>query len=90
MSLDERPSRPRVWHAFLRPVPIGAAVLVAVSLLAALFAEQLSALSGNDPLTYHPEALGPDTAPVGALGGGSAQHWFGVEPGAPAGTSSRS
>lgn len=81
VALDERPSRPRVWRAFLRPVPITAAALVAVSLLAAVFAEKLSALSGNDPFTYHPEALGPDTAPLGALGGVSAQHWFGVEPG---------
>ena len=76
-----------MWHAFLRPVPIGAAVLVAVSLLAALFAEQLSALSGND---FHlsPEALG-DTAPVGALGGGAHSTGSAWSPGRVA-TSSRS
>lgn len=81
VSLDDRTARPAVWRAFLRPVPAAAAVVVAVSLLAAVFAPQLSALSGNDPFTYHPEALGPDTAPLGAFGGVSADHWFGVEPG---------
>ena len=81
VSVGERPTRPRVWRAFLRPVPLAAAILVTASLLAAVFAPQLSALSGNDPFTYHPETLGPDTSPEGALGGVSAQHWFGVEPG---------
>ena len=81
VSVEERPTRPRVWRAFLRPVPLAAAILVTASLLAAVFAPQLSALSGNDPFTYHPETLGPDTSPEGALGGVSAQHWFGVEPG---------
>ncbi len=81
MSRDERPSRVPVWRAFLRPVPATAALIVAVSLLAAVFAPQLSALSGNDPFTYHADTLGPDTAPLGVLGGVSGEHWFGVEPG---------
>ena len=81
VSLDDRTARTPVWRAFLRPVPAAAAVVVAASVLAAVFAPQLSALSDNDPFTYHPEALGPDTAPLGAFGGVSADHWFGVEPG---------
>lgn len=80
-STDERPSRAPVWRSFLRPVPATAAVVVVISLLSAVFASQLSALSGNDPFTYHADALGPDTSPVGFFGGISAEHWFGVEPG---------
>lgn len=80
-SLDERPARRSVGRAFLRPLPLAAAVVVLVSVLAALLAPQLAALSGNDPFTYHADALGPDTAPAGALGGVSGDHWFGVEPG---------
>lgn len=80
-STDERPSRAPVWRSFLRPVPATAAVVVVLSLLSAIFASQLSALSGNDPFTYHADALGPDTSPTGFFGGVSAEHWFGVEPG---------
>lgn len=80
-STDERPSRAPVWRSFLRPVPATAAVVVVISLLSAIFASQLSALSGNDPFTYHADALGPDTSPEGFFGGISAEHWFGVEPG---------
>ena len=68
-STDERPSRAPVWRSFLRPVPATAAVVVVVSLLSAIFASQLSALSGNDPFTYHADALGPDTSPTGFFGG---------------------
>ena len=80
-SAEERPSRAPVWRSFLRPLPLAAGIVVVVSLLAALFASQLAALSGNDPFTYHADALGPDTSPKGAFGGVSAEHWFGVEPG---------
>ncbi|MGY5765020.1 ABC transporter permease [Brachybacterium sp. DNPG3] len=80
-SLEERPPRASVRRAFLRPLPLAAGIVVAVSLLSALFAPQLSALSGNDPFTYNADALGPDTSPLGVLGGVSAEHWFGVEPG---------
>lgn len=89
-ALDERPPsdapaaparRGRVRAAFLRPLPLAALVIVAASILGALLAPQLSALTGNDPYTYHAGALGQDTAPLGPFGGVSAQHWFGVEPG---------
>lgn len=77
---EDRPARPSLWRAFLRPVPLAAAAIVLISVLAALFAPQITALSGNDPFSYDPDALGADTAPLGAFGGVSAEHWFGVEP----------
>lgn len=80
-SLEDRPARAHLGRAFLRPLPLAAAIVVLLSVLAALLAPQLSALSGNDPSTYNADALGPDTAPLGPLGGVSAEHWFGVEPG---------
>jgi peptide/nickel transport system permease protein len=54
--------------------------IVAVFVLAAIFAPALAALEGQDPYTYHLDALGPDSAPLGFGGGISAEHWFGVEP----------
>lgn len=78
---EDRPVRAPLRHAFLRPVPLVAAVIVVGSLLTALFAPQIAGLSGNDPFTFHPEALKPDTTPEGSFGGVSAEHWFGVEPG---------
>jgi peptide/nickel transport system permease protein len=80
-TLEDRPRRAPVWRAFLRPLPLAAGIVVLASILAALFAPQLAALSGNDPFTYHADALGPDTSPDGILGGVSSEHWFGVEPG---------
>jgi len=78
---EEPPRRRSLGHAFLRPLPLAAGIVVVISLLAALFAPQLAALSGNDPFTYNVDALAPDTSPAGPLGGVSAEHWFGVEPG---------
>lgn len=80
-SDDDHVRRAPVWRAFLKPLPLAAGIVVVLGVLGAVFAPQLSALSGNDPYTYHSEALGPDTAPTGRLGGISAQHWLGVEPG---------
>ena len=57
----------------------GAAVAVAF-ILAAVFAPQLSAISHNNPYTYHLAALTGDGVPKGSLGGASGSHWFGVEP----------
>jgi len=55
-------------------------VVVLLAVLAALAAPWFAALGGNDPFTYHSDALGPDGSPLGAFGGVSARHWFGVEP----------
>ncbi|WP_432789146.1 ABC transporter permease [Brevibacterium sp. K11IcPPYGO002] len=76
-----RARRSSVWTRLRRsrPAVIGL-VLVIVFVALALLAPLFSAITGNSPYAYHPDALGPDTAPVGPLGGISAQHWFGVEP----------
>jgi len=80
-AYEERPARPGVARAFLKPLPLAAAVIVVLSVLGAVLAPQLAALSGNDPFSYDPDALAPDTSPAGRFGGVSAEHWFGVEPG---------
>ena len=57
-------------------------VLVALLILIAVTAPLLVKLSGQDAYTYHIDLLDParGNAPKGALGGVSADHWFGVEP----------
>lgn len=57
----------------------GAAVAMAFVLLAVL-APALSAITGNDPYTYHLNLLAGSGLPKGSLGGVSASHWLGVEP----------
>jgi peptide/nickel transport system permease protein len=44
-------------------------------------ADLLTAIEGDDPYTYHNDALDPATGtPAGSFGGVGADHWFGVEP----------
>jgi peptide/nickel transport system permease protein len=65
-----------------RPAAVVAGCAVLLLVLVALLAPLLTALEGQDPTTYHPQAV--DSArggvPVGPLGGLSADHWLGVEP----------
>jgi peptide/nickel transport system permease protein len=71
----------RVVRQLLRdPVATGAAVVILVFLAAAVFADQITALTGQDPYTYHQELLNAKGVPIGFGGGISAEHWFGVEP----------
>ncbi|MEV4757086.1 ABC transporter permease [Micromonospora sp. NPDC049559] len=56
----------------------GAIILLFV--LVAVAAPLLTAIEGQDPYTYDLGALADTTAPRGAAGGISAEHWFGVEP----------
>ena len=58
----------------------GALTIVLFGLIAAL-APGLAAIRGQDPYTYHLDALADTGAPLGFGGGISAEHWFGVEPG---------
>jgi peptide/nickel transport system permease protein len=58
---------------------IGAAITLAFIVLATL-APQLSGLTGNDPYTYHINALKSYGVPRGTFGGVSTSHWLGVEP----------
>ncbi|HCG54788.1 MAG TPA: ABC transporter permease [Brevibacterium sp.] len=79
--LAQRTRRDSVWARLLRSrASVTGLVLVLVFILLALLAPVFSALTGNSPLSYNSDLLGPDTAPAGPFGGISTQHWFGVEP----------
>ncbi|WP_323446908.1 ABC transporter permease [Streptomyces yaizuensis] len=66
-----------------RPAALISAGVLALLVLLALAAPLITALTGQDPHTYHDDLV--DSArggvPVGPLGGVSAEHWLGVEPG---------
>jgi ABC-type dipeptide/oligopeptide/nickel transport system permease subunit len=59
---------------------VAGGVTVAVLLLIALSAPLLAAVAGQDPYTYHLDALDESGVPLGADGGIGAEHWFGVLP----------
>lgn len=56
------------------------AVVIIVFVLAAIFAPLVTGITGQNPYTYHLNLLDSSGAPLGAFGGISATHWFGVEP----------
>ncbi|WP_285036665.1 ABC transporter permease [Plantibacter sp. ME-Dv--P-095] len=64
------------------PVLLSVTFIVLVVLLAIL-APLITAISGWGPYTFDKSAVDSDLGgvPVGALGGISGEHWFGVEPG---------
>ncbi|MCC0096136.1 ABC transporter permease [Streptomyces flavotricini] len=66
-----------------RPSAATAAAVLALLVLLALAAPLLAGLTGQDPNAYHDDLV--DSArggvPLGSLGGISADHWLGVEPG---------
>jgi peptide/nickel transport system permease protein len=70
-----------VWRAVRadRWAFAGAVTIVGLGLVAA-GAGVLSAVEGQDPYTYHNDALANTGLPAGTLGGVSGAHWFGVEP----------
>jgi len=70
-----------VWAQLLgdRAAVIGGALIVFFVLVAAL-APLLARLEGQDPLSFHIDALDGSGLPTGRLGGMSGEHWFGVEP----------
>lgn len=68
-------------HRLLRdPWGVTAAIVILVFVLVAVFADQITALTGQDPYKYHQDLLDAKGVPVGWGGGISAEHWFGVEP----------
>ncbi|MFE2877317.1 ABC transporter permease [Streptomyces roseus] len=74
----------RVWRRLRRrPSAATAAAVLSLLVLLALAAPLLAGLSGQDPNAYHDDLV--DSArggvPLGPLGGISADHWLGVEPG---------
>ncbi len=62
------------------PWAIASASVIVVFVLAAVFADALTAITGNDPYTYHQDLLDSRGQPLGVGGGISATHWFGLEP----------
>ncbi|WP_253766402.1 ABC transporter permease [Goodfellowiella coeruleoviolacea] len=60
---------------------LAGALTIALLGLLAVGADVLTAIEGQDPFSYHTDALDPATGgPAGVLGGISGTHWFGVEP----------
>lgn len=72
--------RVRTRSRWADPRIIAGAAIVAFFVLLAVFAQPLSALTGNDPFTPHRELLDDNSVPTGFGGGISARHWFGVTP----------
>ncbi|WP_432838564.1 ABC transporter permease [Dactylosporangium sp. CA-092794] len=71
----------RIVRAVLRDRwAVAGAVTIVGFVLAALLAPALSAITGQDPYTYHLDLLDDSGVPRGFGGGISAAHWFGVEP----------
>ncbi|MER6390346.1 ABC transporter permease [Streptomyces sp. NPDC001523] len=74
----------QVWRRLrTRPSAVASAAVLAALVLLALAAPLLAQLAGQDPNAYHDDLV--DSArggvPLGSLGGISADHWLGVEPG---------
>ncbi|MGW6821362.1 ABC transporter permease, partial [Streptomyces sp. NPDC055005] len=74
----------QVWRRLrTRPSAVASAAVLAALVLLALAAPLLAQLAGQDPDAYHDDLV--DSArggvPLGSLGGISADHWLGVEPG---------
>ncbi|TXK18863.1 ABC transporter permease [Homoserinibacter sp. GY 40078] len=62
------------------PWAVASSTTIVVFVLAAVFADQLTGITGNDPYTYHQDLLDAKGQPTGWGGGIGADHWFGVEP----------
>ena len=82
---DAAPVRAERGRSVLRrmlrdPWTCGSAIVILVFLLVAVFADQITAITGQDPYTYHQDLLDSKGVPIGWGGGISAEHWFGVEP----------
>jgi peptide/nickel transport system permease protein len=73
--------RTSLWRRLARDrFALAGAVVVVAYVVVALAAPLITRALGVDPYTYDLDALGPTGAPAGALGGVTAEHWFGVEP----------
>ncbi|WP_221583793.1 ABC transporter permease [Microbacterium sp. G2-8] len=87
-SHDLRESSPasgrRLLKAFVTDVPSMLSTgYIVVMTLAAICAPLVVQISGWGPYEFDQDAIDPDMGaiPIGPLGGISAEHWFGVEPG---------
>lgn len=59
---------------------VAGAILIIVFLVVSIAAPLISAITGQDPYTYHLDLLSDSGSPLGFGGGISTTHWFGVEP----------
>lgn len=75
--------RGRTWQVLSRPGVRAAAVVITILVLAALAAPLITGLAGTSPTAFDRSAVdeGLGGLPVGHLGGVSAHHLLGVEPG---------
>ncbi|MDQ0955345.1 peptide/nickel transport system permease protein [Streptomyces phaeochromogenes] len=66
-----------------RPSAVVSGTVLTALVLATLAAPLLTALSGQNPYTYHDELVDSASggAPKGSFGGVSGEHWLGIEPG---------
>ena len=69
------------WTRFKRDkIAVAAGVVIVLLILMALFAGQLSALSGNNPDSINTNLIDPNLQiPIGGMGGISSHHWLGVD-----------
>ncbi|WP_022881482.1 ABC transporter permease [Gryllotalpicola ginsengisoli] len=77
------PGRGRVVRALLaKPQVVAAAGFLVLLVLLAVLAPVLTAIEGSGPNAFHSGAVDSDLGgmPIGAFGGVSGAHWFGVEP----------
>jgi len=62
-------------------VAMAGAVGIIIVFLVAIFGPLINKLYGQDPNQYHSRLInGYTTLPIGAFGGSTSTHWFGVEP----------
>ena len=80
LNSPARGSFAEIWRSLRKDrwAVAGAAVIMAFVVIA-LAAPLIAAIEGQDPLSYHNEAL-VNGVGKGPLGGISGDHWFGVEP----------
>jgi peptide/nickel transport system permease protein len=81
-SSSPSPWRQAGHHLVHDRVAVAGGLVVLVLLLLGFAAPVITWCEGQDPYTYHIALLDTanGSAPKGALGGVSTQHWFGVEP----------
>lgn len=77
----ERRPGAQVWHRLRGDASafVGGALIVLFIVVAAA-APLIAGIAGQDPYTYHLDALDESGVPRGFGGGISGEHWFGVEP----------
>jgi len=62
------------------PWAVASAAVILLFLLAAIFADAITAINATNPYSYNQDLLDGRGQPIGFGGGISAAHWFGVEP----------